>query len=176
MAVLRRIGFVGTIFLLLLTARAFAYQQIEFVREIEPGKQTKQHELNAPRALAAYGERLYVADTDGHRVVVLDQNWKTVLAWGMKGNKPGQFRSPAGIAIDERGRVYVVDTGNHRIQVFDGEGKWLRSFGVKGDGPHEFGSPSGIAVNRELLYVADTGNGRVQVLTVDGIFIGEMTV
>lgn len=176
MAVFRRIWLIGTVFLFLFATRASAYQQIEFVREIGgPGKQAKQRELSAPRALAAFGERLYVADTEGHRVVVLERSGKTSLVWGVKGSKPGQFKSPAGIAVDERGRVYVADTGNHRIQVFDGEGKWLRGFGAKGGGPREFNAPSGIAVSHELLYIADTGNGRVQVLTDDGIFIAEMT-
>jgi len=161
---------------LLFAIPASAYQQMEFVREIgEMGGQVKQRQFNAPRALAAFGDRLYAADTDGHRVVVLDQNGNTVLTWGSKGSKPGQFRSPAGIAIDEQGRVYIADTGNSRVQVFDGEGKWLRSFGAKGDGPREFNSPIGIAVSKGLVYIADTGNSRVQVLTVDGIFMTQIS-
>jgi DNA-binding beta-propeller fold protein YncE/tetratricopeptide (TPR) repeat protein len=176
MAVVRNAVFIALVFLLF-ASRTAAYQQIEFVREIGgAGKQEKQRQFNAPRALAAYGDRLYVADTESHRIVVLDQSGKTLLSWGLKGNKPGQFKYPAGIAIDEQGIVYVADTGNNRIQVFDGEGKWVRGFGVRGDGLREFSGPTGIAVSAGFVYIADTGNSRVQVLTVGGIAVRQITV
>ena len=108
--------------------------------------------------------------------MVLDPDGKTILAWGSKGDKPGQFRSPAGIAVDEEGMVYVADTGNHRIQVFDQEGKTIRTFGSKGSNPRELNSPSGLAARYGHLYIADTGNSRVQVLSTDGIFIREIQV
>jgi DNA-binding beta-propeller fold protein YncE len=177
MAVVRQIGIIAFISLLFATSSA-AYQQVEFVREIgAAGKKARdQRILSSPLSVAVAGDRLYVADTDAHRVIVLDRSGKIIHSWGAKGNKPGQFKSPAGIAVDERGRVFVADTGNHRIQVFDGEGKLLRAFGAKGDGPGEFDSPSGIAASRGLVYVADTDNSRMQVLTGDGIFLNEFTV
>jgi len=162
---------------LLFAARVSAFQPMEFVREIgEAGKQAKQRQFNAPRALAAHGDRLYFADTEAHRIVVLDQSGKTVLSWGLKGNKPGQFKYPAGIAIDEQGLVYVADTGNNRIQVFDGVGKWMRGFGARGDGLREFSGPTGIAVSAGFVTIADTGNSRVQVLTTGGIAVRQITV
>ena len=109
--------------LFFIAATSHAYQQIEFIRELgEPGKKSDQRLLHEPRAVALSGEKVYIADTDAHRVLVLDLNGKIVRTWGAKGDKPGQFRSPAGIALDEKGSVYVADTGNHRIQVFDAEG------------------------------------------------------
>jgi DNA-binding beta-propeller fold protein YncE len=173
-------GHLGPLFFMavfLIASTASAYQQIEFVREVgDSGKKAKEHLLSSPRAMALSEEKIYIADTDAHRVVVLDMSGKTVLAWGVKGDKLGQFKSPAGIAVDEQGKVYVSDTGNGRIQVFNTKGKWVRSIGGKGSGPREFNSPSGIVVRRGLLYVADTGNSRVQVLTCDGIFIGQIAV
>jgi DNA-binding beta-propeller fold protein YncE/tetratricopeptide (TPR) repeat protein len=176
MVVARRCIFAALVFFLF-ASRAAAFQPMEFVREIgETGKQVKPRQLNAPRALAAYGDRLYIADTDAHRVVVLDQSGRTVLSWGLKGNKPGQFKYPAGIAIDEQGLVYVADTGNNRIQVYNGEGKWVRGFGARGDGLREFSGPTGIAVSAGFVIIADTGNSRVQVLTSDGIAVGQIAV
>ncbi len=175
MARVRHVVFIFLLSFLVVTG-AYAYQQIEFVREIGESGKEQQRQFNAPRALAVWGERLYLADTDANRVIVLDQNGKTALSWGAKGSKTGEFKRPSGIAVDEQGRVYVSDTGNNRIQVFDAKGKWLRSFGSKGDGPREFRDPSGIAVSHGLLYIADTGNSRVQVLTVDGISIGQLTL
>ena len=177
MSVVRHIGII-LLLSLLFTPGVSAYQQIEFIREIgQSGKHTdQQRQLTSPKAFAAAGERLYFADTDAHRITVLDQTGKTILSWGMRGNKPGQFRRPAGIAIDEQGRVFVSDTGNNRIQVFTADGKWLRSFGNKGDGPREFSGPMGIVVAKGLLYVADADNSRVQIMTSDGIFLRQITM
>ncbi len=163
--------------LFILTSSAFSYQQIEFIREIgEYGKPASKRLVNGPRALALFGDRMFIADTEAHRVLVLDRDGKTVLKWGTKGDKLGQFRYPLGIAVDEQGRVYVSDTGNGRIQVFDVEGKFVRSFGSKGSGLKQFSVPGGLAAARGLVYIADTGNSRVQILTTDGIFVNEITV
>lgn len=55
---------------------------------------------------------------------------RVVKTWGGKGNSPGEFRSPIGIAIDaadiiphamavdSRGFVHVIDASNHRTQKF----------------------------------------------------------
>ncbi len=165
------------VFLLLLGSSLplFAFQQIEFINELGAYKKTdKQHMLNGPRALALAGDRIFIADTEAHRVVVLDQSGKTVLSWGSKGDAQGQFKYPSGIAVDEQGKVYVVDGGNGRIQIFDQTGKFVRMFGGKGSGPKQFSDPSGIVVAKGLVYVADTGNARVQVFSADGIFLDQV--
>ena len=48
-----------------------------------------------------------------------------MTAWGTKGNGPGQFSGPHGIATDRSGRIYVADRTNHRIQIFDAAGQYL---------------------------------------------------
>ena len=47
------------------------------------------------------------------------------MAWGTRGNAPGQFSGPHGIATDRNRRVYVADRTNHRIQIFDENGVFL---------------------------------------------------
>jgi len=76
---------------------------------------------------------------------VLDPSGKVVLSWGKKGDQPGQFKYPSGIAVDEQGSVYVVDGGNGRIQVFDGKGVFLRSFGTRGSGRSSSAIPAASA-------------------------------
>jgi sugar lactone lactonase YvrE len=39
-------------------------------------------------------------------------------AFATDGPGPGQFTSPAGITVDQRGQLWVADTGNHRIACF----------------------------------------------------------
>lgn len=157
-------------------AASVAYQQIELLREVgEPGKKPAQRMLNEPRAVALAGDRVYLADSEANRIVVLSPEGAIVTSWGAKGDQPGQFRSPSGIVVDAQGTVYVTDRGNGRIQVFSADGKHLRSFGTKGSGPKQFDGPAGLATAQGLLYVADTGNGRVQVLTVEGIYLASFT-
>jgi DNA-binding beta-propeller fold protein YncE len=164
------------LFLALFTSQTMAYQEIELTREIgDPGKKAKERRMNAPRAAAVSDNQMvFIADTDAHRVVVLDAQGQIQHTWGSKGDQPRQFRSPVGIALDECGRVYVADTGNHRIQVFNSKGGLLRVFGSKGSGPREFKNPSGIVAQQGFLYVADKGNDRIQILSYDGIYISQI--
>lgn len=161
---------------LLVSVPAAAYQQIELLREVgDAGKRPSKRLLNGPRAIALAGDRAFIADAENHRIVVLDQKGKVRLTWGKKGDRPGRFRSPSGIALDPEGRVYVADTDNERIQVFSSNGKFIRAFGSKGSGPKQFDAPQGIAVKSGLVFVADSGNARIQVLTEDGIYLSTIT-
>lgn len=90
-----------------------------------------------------------------------------VTAWGEKGDAPGQFNDPTGIAVtaDE---VFVADSRNGRIQVFDHDGRFLRSFGSPGDGAGELGRPMNLTVHDGLLYVPEYFNDRIQLFTLQG--------
>jgi DNA-directed RNA polymerase subunit RPC12/RpoP/streptogramin lyase len=44
-------------------------------------------------------------------------------SFGGKGEAPGQFTDPAGVAVDGDGGVYVLEYGSGRVQRFDGAGK-----------------------------------------------------
>jgi hypothetical protein len=60
---------------------------------------------------------------------------KFLLAWGKKGDKPGEFYSPISIAIDRRDVVYVTDLNNARLQRFTTEGEYLGGFDLPLDNP-----------------------------------------
>ena len=54
--------------------------------------------------------------------------------WGTDGFGPGQFDSPAGVAVDRAGNVYVADSSNNRVQKFSSTGGFIRQWGSMGDG------------------------------------------
>lgn len=69
---------------------------------------------------------IYVADGYGNsRVVKFSAEGRFLKAWGRKGDQPGEFNLPHGIAVDERERVYVAERLNDRVQVFDSDGRIL---------------------------------------------------
>lgn len=115
--------------------------------------------------------RIFVSDIDEKRVFVYDAEGKTIGAIGKK----GEFKGPAGIAVDEKARLlYVADTRKNLISVFslDDYRKIREIGGKKGIKPGEFLFPTNLAVDPAgRLYVVDTGNCRVQVFDNKGKFI-----
>ncbi len=90
-----------------------------------------------------------------------------VMVWGEKGDAPGQFNDPTGIAVaaDE---VFVSDSRNGRIQVFDRDGHFKRQFGTPGKNTGQLGRPMNLTIREGELYVAEYFNDRVQVFGLDG--------
>jgi DNA-binding beta-propeller fold protein YncE len=72
--------------------------------------------LNAPKYLAFDGERIWLADEDNHRILLLDRSHKLlgVLGTGVRGRGANAFYKPE--AVLARGaHVWVIDTYNDRI-------------------------------------------------------------
>ncbi len=93
--------------------------------------------------------------------------YRFVKAWGGRGDGPGQFNDPTGIAVSG-GEVFVSDARNGRIQVFDFDGNFKRQIGKPGKGAGELGRPMNLTVSGGALYVADYWNDRIAVFSVDG--------
>ena len=73
----------------------------------------------------AASQRLFIADSSNHRIVVADLqgNLQTVVGEGVAGDRDGsfsaaQFRDPQGMAVDGD-KLYVADTENHKIRLVD---------------------------------------------------------
>jgi hypothetical protein len=138
---------------------------------------------------------VYVADTGNHRVDEFTSTGTFVRAWGwgvengasefqicteatgcragVAGTSPGEFESPAFVAVDGspggEGDVYVSDyqqSGDRLVQKFTEKGDLIESWGNKGQvdkasviAPESLGRISGIAVapSGELLVGTDSG-------------------
>jgi len=121
-------------------------------------------EAEALIGVAAVGERLYVTDSVGGRVICVDAKGRTIWTRG----REARLERPTGIvaAVD---RVHVVDTLAHRIVTLGLDGKTLGEFGSRGVEPGQLNFPTAIARDRDgLLYVSDSMNFRVQVFSPDG--------
>ncbi len=62
-------------------------------------------------------DRIYISEKMNHRVSVFTLEGQFVTSFGIEGDGPGEFKEPAGLALDSSGVVYVCDSSN-RIQLF----------------------------------------------------------
>ena len=126
-------------------------------------------ELGRPSGLAIVGDRLFVTDSQGHRVVIYDLRGGFISAFGRRGSGPGELNFPSHVAADASGRVFVTDSMNCRIQVFDSAGQFQRVIGSPGDGPGHFSRPKGLAVDRySHIYAVDAVFDNVQIFDDQG--------
>ncbi|MDX6701703.1 MAG: hypothetical protein QOF26_1929 [Baekduia sp.] len=137
-------------------------------------------DLLAPQGIALDpgATRVYVADDDHHRVLVLDPATLALVgSVGTFGSGPGQLQNPYDVAVDSHdpAQLYVADNQNHRVDVFDAFSLgFLGTFGHQGYGP----GVGNVAVVRSVgaltdtpgggIDVADTANDRIQAFDSGG--------
>jgi DNA-binding beta-propeller fold protein YncE len=117
--------------------------------------------------------RMAFSDFDKKQVIVVNmESGEKVASVGSKGEGPGQFKFPSGVAYSRTGELYVCDCDMDRILVFDREGGYVRGIGERGSGQGQLSCPLGLCFTADgNLVVADRGNHRVQVFREDGTFV-----
>lgn len=107
--------------------------------------------------------QIFVADTMNSRVSVFDAEGEFVRAIGRRGDGPGFFDKPKGIALDSFGNVYVVDSSWSNVQIFGPMGHVLLFFGGRGGYPGQLRNPTGIAIAEQtnMIFVNDYLNRRI---------------
>ena len=125
--------------------------------------------LARPSGLALLGDRLLIADSQLHQIVICGIHGELISRFGVRGKGPGEFNFPTHISVDGHRQIYVTDSLNHRIQIFDAGGRFLREFGRAGDGPGRFSRPKGVAADSAgRVYVVDALFGNVQIFDDQG--------
>jgi DNA-binding beta-propeller fold protein YncE len=94
--------------------------------------------------------------TPVQRLSKFDRTGKFLKETGTRGNGPGQFIQPHGLAFDSKGRLFVADRSNNRIQIFDQDLNLLET------GWEQYSRISGLWIDRnDMLYAADSESGSV---------------
>jgi DNA-binding beta-propeller fold protein YncE len=126
-------------------------------------------------AAAAYDtarDRLYVADSMAHQILVYAADGSQLKTFGGNGRENGEFNSPTHLALAGDGNLLVTDALNFRIQIFDPAGNFLRKMGGAGDGAGDFAAPKGVAVDHfGQIYVADALFNAVQIFSREGALL-----
>jgi cysteine-rich repeat protein len=125
--------------------------------------------------------RLYIADSENHRIRRLDSNGviTTVAGTGVSGYggdggaaTSAMLSNPTGLAVDAQGNMFIVDKNNHRIRKVSTNGLITTVAGTgvpgySGDGgaatSARLAFPAGVAIDAGgNLFIADTDNHRIR--------------
>lgn len=115
--------------------------------------------------------RVYIADTNHHRISVWRRNGDFATTFGSFGTGNDQFKLPRDVAIDSLGRIYVTDSGNDRVKRFSVGYVYQNQFSGVGTPAGSMGL-SGIMIDgNDRVYVSSTTNSRVYKYTVNGTLL-----
>jgi len=136
--------------------------------------------INWSMGMTIYDEKLYVADTDNHRIIVYDlENNEKLLTFTSPiqehcvRNEECALENrnlPTSIEIVDE-KIFVAYGFQDEIQVFDLDGNYLWKFGSSGTQVGEFNTPHRLSAVNNELFVADSENHRIQVFDSDGNFL-----
>jgi sugar lactone lactonase YvrE len=118
---------------------------------------------------------VYITDSPSqgdHSIYKYSDTGALLARWGRRGNGPGEFDAPNGIAVASNGDIYVSEFSNNRVQRLSSSGTPLGMWGGSGSSPGEFRQAEDLAIDAAgRIYVADGVNARIQVFTSTGTFL-----
>ncbi len=88
--------------------------------------------LYKPGYIKGDGSGVYIIDYGDSSIKKFNNNGNLVVKYGKgRGEGPGEFINPTGVAIDENGKVWVADGGARSLDWFTGKGDFLRKLTFK---------------------------------------------
>ncbi|MAM46894.1 MAG: hypothetical protein CMJ91_09565 [Planctomycetes bacterium] len=159
-------------------AKAFRHDPLPI--QLESGKNPLKSPLRFPGKLAVDGpgKRLFISDSNNHRIVVTDLQGKFIesIGSGRIGLRDGgyglaRFNRLQGLAVDGQ-RLYVADSENHALRVVDlasktvstlaGDGVQGRDYTGGGKGAAQrLSTPWDVAVAGDKVYIAMAGTHQI---------------
>ena len=122
--------------------------------------------LQKPMAVTVYRRKIFVSDTNNHRIAVFDYDGKPLYTFGKDGTGQGEFKFPYGITADSSGQIYVADLYNGKISIFDQTGKFIKYFAQ--DEKNIFDGPAGLYFFDNQIFVTDVQQHKVMVFNLAG--------
>jgi hypothetical protein len=74
--------------------------------------------------------KYYVSSVHTQSVIIFKADGSVLATFGSKGQRPGEFLEPYGVAVAANGNVYVADHARNDVQEFTADGKFLRQVAV----------------------------------------------
>ncbi len=127
-------------------------------------------DMGFPTGITVVGERIVVADTHEHRVLLLDADGEVLETFGGYGTAPGEVVYPTDVVELPDGRMFVGEYGgNDRVQLFDADRRPVLAFDASETGI-PFRRPQSLALASDggELFIADACNHRIVVVDLEG--------
>ncbi|GEM_PF-2274491 len=132
-----------------------------------------------PRNITAVNNKIYVADTFGKKVGLLDHEGKVKNIVVLQSETIGSF------SVDNKGNIYVTESLKNKVLKLDSKGRLIMQIGGTGPGKGynnlpdgsgsdegQFRNPRWITVDSVAnIYVADAKNYRIQKFDSNGNFL-----
>lgn len=115
------------------------------------------------------GGKIYVADSDNHRVRIFDKDWNLITQFGKVGTEKGQFGYPVAAVANNAGEIFVSEVFNNRVQVVSEQGHFIRWFPQN---QKQLINPSILIIDpSDNVYVFDRGDQVIKVFSRNGELI-----
>jgi outer membrane protein assembly factor BamB len=126
-----------------------------------------------PHASIAVGRdgKVYVADSDNHRVQVFAADGSFIRQFGSFGTGAGQFLLPFDLNADAAGNVYVLDDGRMNLSKFGSNGALLWTVDGSTNAELQGHGHSADIDSKGRIVVGNDDNGRVVFLDPNGTVV-----
>jgi sugar lactone lactonase YvrE len=120
------------------------------------GKEPSKKTILKPNGIAMRDGRIFVCDTSGRCLVILDLNKKKMDI--VIPERDGLLRSPISLALDAEGNQYVADSARGQVVIYDQQGKYLGAIGQRDEM-----RPVGLLIDQTHIFVSDFKNNCLRV-------------
>lgn len=132
----------------------------------------KDLELKKPEDILVHDDKIYIADSGNHRIVIANNEGKLISVVG-----EDELNNPTGIYVNNNGEMIVADYGHEKVALFSAEGALIKWY-ERPDSPifgknTNFKPRKAITDKRGNVYVVSEGSydGIIQ-LGREGEFLG----
>ena len=130
-------------------------------------------QFDTPRGITVHPTtgQIFIADSNNHRIQVLNNDLTYSHSFGKHGSSPEQFYHPYDVTFDSEGYLYVVDRYNDCIKKFRSTGQHISTFSSRGSNPGQISLPTSIIIDNNLLYVSEWVRDKISIFDTNGCFI-----
>lgn len=130
-------------------------------------------EMNEPRSIEIYKQKVYIADRNNHRIQIFDKELNSTETWNEYSDDHDEhfnFFYPEVIYSDIEGNIYISNNGARSLLIFNKDKKFKYQFQYFQGLEEENVRYTAIAVNENILYLFENIQCRILKINMDDNF------